>query len=253
MLKGKKIVVAGSGGLLGSQTVKQLLLQNANVLAVDNNYQGMIDRLVNQDIDISHSQLTLMPLDLTNEQEVTGFFNDVTDLDGAVNCTYPRNKNYGRDFLEVKLNDFNENVNLHLGAAFLFTQQCAAYFLREKKWFSLVNIASIYGVIAPKFTIYEHTPMTMPVEYAAIKSAIIHLNKYVASYVANSNFRINSVSPGGIFDNQPSSFLEAYKKNSLGRGMLDVNEVTGAILFLLSDFSKYINGQNLIVDDGFSL
>ena len=69
----------------------------------------------------------------------------------------------------------------------------------------------------------------------------------------NSDFRINSVSPGGIFDNQPEIFLSEYKKHTLGKGMLNVDDVSGAISFLLSEHSRYINGQNIVVDDGFSL
>ena len=95
--------------------------------------------------------------------------------------------------------------------------------------------------------------MTTPVEYAAIKSALIHLSKYVVNYVSDSKFRINCVSPGGIFDNQPEDFINAYKANTYGNGMLDVSDVCGGILFFLSEQSKFANGQNLIIDDGFSI
>lgn len=93
----------------------------------------------------------------------------------------------------------------------------------------------------------------MPVEYAAIKSGLLHLNKYAVKYVSNSYFRINSVSPGGIFDSQPAAFLEAYKKKTHGAGMLDVRCMVGSIVYLLSDQSKFVTGQNIVVDDGFSL
>ncbi|MCL7896024.1 SDR family oxidoreductase, partial [Escherichia coli] len=86
-----------------------------------------------------------------------------------------------------------------------------------------------------------------------IKSAILHLNKYVVSYVNDSKFRINCVSPGGIFDSQPEEFLKAYKANTHGEGMLHVKEIIGSIMFLLSEQSQYVTGQNIIVDDGFSL
>lgn len=253
MLNEKKILIVGAGGLLGKQVVKDLLQHQATIIATDINIQGMQGKLAEHDVDILNGNLTCLSLDLNNEQQVKNFFQELDYLDGVVNCTYPRNKNYGRHFFEVSLNDFNENISLHLGSSFLLTQQCAALFLRAKHPLSLVNIASIYGVIPPKFSIYEDTTMTMPIEYAAIKSAIIHINKYVANYVNHSDFRVNSVSPGGIFDNQPNAFVEQYKKCTLGTGMLDVSNITGAILFLLSDYSKYMNGQNLIVDDGFSL
>ncbi|PSV57051.1 flagellin modification protein A, partial [Photobacterium profundum] len=197
--------------------------------------------------------LSLVPLDVTNEAEVKAFFATQVGITGAVNSTYPRNSTYGAHFFDVSLQSFNENLALHLGSAFLFTQQCAAYFQDKLEPFSLVNISSIYGVVAPKFDIYDNTPMTMPVEYAAVKSAILHLNKYAAAYVNDSRFRINCVSPGGIFDHQPDAFLDAYKGNTHGAGMLDVDEIIGSIMFLLSEQSKFVTGQNIIVDDGFSL
>nr|WP_309545116.1 SDR family oxidoreductase [Legionella pneumophila] len=78
-------------------------------------------------------------------------------------------------------------------------------------------------------------------------------SKYVTKYISDSNFRVNTVSPGGIYDNQQQAFLHAYQQKSFGKGMLNVHDVTGSILFLLSEHSRYVNGQNLIVDDGFSL
>ena len=252
-LEKQKILIIGAGGLLGAKFVKIALNHGAEVLAVDLNVDLMRDKLKQLQIDLNSSNLRLEHLDITNEQGVKSFFAEQKGLTGAVNCSYPRNKTYGAHFFDVSLESFNENMSMHLGSAFLFTQQCAAYFKEHKTPFSLVNISSIYGVIAPKFEVYNDTPMTMPVEYAAIKSAILHLNKYVSAYVNDSRFRINSVSPGGIFDNQPSAFLDAYKKNTHGEGMLDVEDVLGAIMFLLSQQSKFITGQNIIVDDGFSL
>lgn len=163
------------------------------------------------------------------------------------------NKTYGRKLFDVTLASFNENLSLHLGSSFLISQQAAQFLCDKKKPVSMVNISSIYGVIAPKFNIYDNTQMTMPVEYAAIKSALLHLNKYIVAYVNNSGFRINSVSPGGILTTNQLNFVRHIEKNTHGTGMLDVNEMTGSIVFLLSDQSRYVTGQNIIVDDGFSL
>lgn len=254
LLENKTILVAGAGGLLGTRLVSALLKQGAHVIAADIHVEPMRERLASLGVDLEDEKLRCCDLDVTKEESVKAFFNQQTQqIDGAVNATYPRNKTYGKHFFDVSLESFNENLSLHLGSAFLFTQQSAAYFKRHQQPFSLVNISSIYGVIAPKFEIYNNTPMTMPVEYAAIKSAIQHLNKYVVSYVNDSRFRINCVSPGGIFDHQPEAFLQAYKEKTHGAGMLDVEEVIGSVLFLLSEQSRYVTGQNIVVDDGFSL
>jgi NAD(P)-dependent dehydrogenase (short-subunit alcohol dehydrogenase family) len=253
MFKHKTILVAGAGGLLGSNLVLALIEQGASVIAADINRQVMTSRLEALAGFNATDKLTIIELDLNDSDAVKLFFQSVEGLDGAVNCAYPRNKHYGAKLFDVELEHFNENVSLHLGATFLFMQQCAAYFEREKHPFSLVNISSVYGVIAPRFEVYENTAMTMPVEYAAIKSGVIQLSKYLTAYVSNSLFRSNCVSPGGIFDNQPQAFLEKYKAHCMGKGMLDIGDVTGTVLFLLSENAKYVNGQNIVVDDGFSL
>lgn len=253
MLEGKKIVVAGAAGLLGAQLVHKLIQQGAEVIAIDRDLISLNDKLSKSGVDINSPALQKFILDLSEESAVIKFFDLAEGITGAVNCSYPRNKNYGKHFFEVAQADFNENISLNLGSSFLFMQQCAAYFKRVQSDFSLVNISSIYGIVAPKFDVYENTKMTMPVEYAAIKSALLHLSKYVVAYVADSRFRVNSVSPGGIFDHQPSDFLEAYKCQTLGKGMLDVDDVIGSIVYLLSDYARYVNGQNIVVDDGFIL
>jgi NAD(P)-dependent dehydrogenase (short-subunit alcohol dehydrogenase family) len=114
-------------------------------------------------------------------------------------------------------------------------------------------MSSIYGVVAPRFGVYEGTEMTMPVEYALIKSGIIHLTKYIAGYHRGMGIRCNCISPGGIRAGQPETFIARYNAHGTNKGMLDPQDVSGALLFLLSDASAYVNGQNIVVDDGWTL
>jgi NAD(P)-dependent dehydrogenase (short-subunit alcohol dehydrogenase family) len=95
--------------------------------------------------------------------------------------------------------------------------------------------------------------MTMPVEYAAIKSAVIHLTRYLAQYPKGAGIRVNALSPGGVLGQQPASFLERYRGYASDKGMLDPGDLNGTLLFLLSEAAQYINGQNIVVDDGWSL
>ena len=143
-------------------------------------------------------------------------------------------------------------MSLNLGGMFLASQQAAVYF-KNQGYGTIINIASVYGVIAPKFEIYDGTAMTMPAEYAAIKSAVIHLSKYIAKSLKGMHIRVNCISPGGILDHQADAFLKAYGDKCLNRGMLDASDINGTLVFLLSQASKDINGQNIIVDDGFTL
>ena len=253
LLENKVILVAGAAGLLGSRVVEQLLQHGAHVIASDLSCERVEQQLVKLGVDTAANNIAIRTLNLLDKQEVCTFFQSLDTLDGAVNCSYPRNKTYGKHFYDVDVDSFNDNVSLHLGSAFLFTQQCAAYFERTKHSLSVVNMSSIYGVIAPRFDVYDNTPMTMPVEYAAIKSAIQHISRYAAAYVDNSLFRVNCVSPGGILDGQPVEFLKAYQSYTHGKGMLDSKDVVGPVVYLLSDLSRHMTGQNLIVDDGFTL
>jgi NAD(P)-dependent dehydrogenase (short-subunit alcohol dehydrogenase family) len=253
MLKDKVIVITGGLGLLGKNLALELINQGAIVIITDIMDKNKVLNQLN--LKEKHN-LEYIQMDITSLDSIQNCIKYVSEkykkIDALINSAYPRNKNYGRKFEEVTYEDFCENVNMHLGGYFLISQQFALYF-KKQGYGNIINISSIYGVIPPRFEIYEGTNMTMPVEYAAVKSAIIHLTKYMAKYFRGYNIRFNCVSPGGILDNQPEIFLKNYKKYCLNKGMLDVEDVIGSILFLLSDESKFINGQNIVVDDGFSL
>ena len=241
MLKDKVIVITGGAGLIGQEFVKAVEEQNGIAIVADINRQNSADSV---------------QLDITSKESLSDCIEYLDKkygkIDAVVNNAYPRNKNYGKHFFDVEYSDFVENLGLNLGGYFLTSQQFAKYF-KEQGYGNIINISSIYGVVAPKFEIYDNTPMTMPVEYSAIKSGLIHLTKYMAKYLKGTNIRVNTLSAGGIFDSQPKEFLEAYREKCLNKGMLDKSDLKGTLIYLLSDMSEYVNGQNIIVDDGFTL
>jgi NAD(P)-dependent dehydrogenase (short-subunit alcohol dehydrogenase family) len=256
MLKDKVIVITGGLGLLGREFVSAIVRNQGIAIIADVN-EAVGEQVISQlNLEESKANIVFHPLDITSKQSITEMVDVISTrhgrIDALVNNAYPRNKNYGKHFFDVQYNDFCENINLNLGGYFQTSQQLAIYFQKQGHG-NIINIASIYGVIAPKFEIYQNTQMSVPVEYAAIKSAIIHLSMYMAKYFKGMNIRVNTLSPGGILDNQPSDFLDAYKSQCLSKGMLDKSDLNGALLFLLSDMSAYVNGQNIVVDDGFSI
>ena len=105
----------------------------------------------------------------------------------------------------------------------------------------------------PKFDHYQGTSLTSPIEYSAIKSGIISITRWLAKYYKNQNIRVNCISPGGILDHQPISFLEKYRNSCTNIGMLNAKDLVSTISLLLSSQSRAINGQNIIIDDGWSL
>lgn len=256
MIKSKVVLITGGAGLLGQVFVKSVIQNQGIAIIADINAE--IGESVKNTLskELNSENIDFVLLDITSkeslQQTIAYLDKKYGRIDALVNNAYPRNKHYGRNLFDVEYEDFCENLSLNLGGYFLTSQQFANYF--QKQGFgNIVNISSIYGVIAPKFEIYSDTSMTMPVEYAAIKSGLIHLTKYMAKYFKGMNIRVNAISPGGILNNQSQEFLDKYNHYGMSKGMLEANDIKGSLLFLLSDMSLYVNGQNLIVDDGWTL
>jgi len=256
MLRNKVIIITGGAGLLGRSFVRCVAEHGGIAVIADINKKTGSKLLRDLQSASLNKEGMFIELDITSKESIISMIealhNKYDRIDALVNNAYPRNQNYGRKFEEVTYEGFCQNVSVHLGGYFLASQQLAQYF-KKQRFGSIINIASIYGVIAPRFSIYENSAITMPVEYAAIKSAIIHLTKYMAQYFKGSSIRVNCISPGGILDGQPEEFLLRYNKLAATKGMLDPKDLQGTLLFLLSDMSVFINGQNIIVDDGWTL
>ena len=256
MLKDKVVVVTGGAGLIGQEFVRAIIEQNGIAIIADiNKNEGQ--RVSNELSDkLKSNKIVFFELDITSKKSVQKCIsyldNKYGRIDALVNNAYPRNKNYGRHFFDVEYDDFVENLGMNLGGCIIPSQLFSLYF-QNQGYGNIINISSIYGVISPKFEIYDNTEMTMPVEYAAIKSGMLHLTKYMAKYFKGKSIRVNAISPGGILDSQPEEFLKKYNQECSTKGMLNGCDLNGTLVFLLSDMSAYINGQNIIVDDGFTL
>ena len=256
-LNKKIIVVTGGAGLIGRSFVESVIQHNGIAVIADMNQEEGI-KLCNQlnEKTEKNEPARFVKLDITDKKSIEKLLQELSheykQIDALINNAYPRNKNYGRQFFDVEYADFCENTNLHIGGYFLASQQFGDYF-RKQGWGNIINMASIYGVMPPRFEIYDNTSMSMPVEYAAIKASILHLTRYMAKYFKGMNIRVNAISPGGIIDGQAESFLKAYNSHCSTKGMLEPGDLQGTLLYLLSDLSQFVTGQNLIIDDGFSL
>ena len=256
-LKNKTVIITGGAGLIGSAFSGECARCKANVVVVDIDEKKGNELVEQIKKETENSNIMFQRCDITNTNDILNLIdmtlNKFGKIDALVNNAYPRNKNYGRKFEDIIYEDFCENVNMHLGGYFLITQQVAKVMIKQNHG-NIVNMASIYGFSVPRFEIYEGTDMTMPVEYAAIKGGIINLTKYLASCLGKYNIRVNSISPGGVFNNQPESFVKKYsEKVVLGKRMANTDDIVGVLIFLLSNASKYITGQNIVVDGGWSL
>ena len=134
----------------------------------------------------------------------------------------------------------------------MISQKSIKCFLKQG-YGNLILFSSIQGINAPKFSHYKNTKMSSPIEYSAVKAGIINMTKYLAKMNKGKNIKINCISPGGILDKQPKSFKKKYQDSCLSKGLLDGKDLNGLVHFLVSERSNFINGQNLIIDDGWSL
>ena len=172
-------------------------------------------------------------------------------IDGLVNGAYPRTADWGAKFEEVPYESWQKNVDMQLNAVFLLCQKVLAV-MKAQGSGSVVNFGSIYGVVGNDFTIYEAYGGTSPAGYAAIKGGIINFSRYLASYFGPYGVRVNCVSPGGVFDNQRTEFVEAYCHKSPLKRMARPEEMAPGVAFLLSDESSFITGHNLMIDGGWT-
>ena len=241
-IKNKVIVVTGGNGLLGKELIDYL----HKVEAVP----------INLEIGVtSNPNLNLYHCDVTSkrsvENAISAIFNKYGRIDGWVNNAYPRTDDWANIFENIAVESWAKNVDLQLNSVFICCQ-CVLSLMSKQGNGSIVNMSSIYGVLGPDFSVYNNTSMTMPAAYSAIKGGVINLTRYLASYYGPKGIRINSVSPGGIFNNQDQNFVNNYTKKVPMRRMGLPKDIAPSIAFLLSDDANYITGHNLMVDGGWS-
>jgi NAD(P)-dependent dehydrogenase (short-subunit alcohol dehydrogenase family) len=241
-IKDKVIVVTGGNGLLGKQMVSTFREHGAIVIAADIYFevQGPDDFII--DITVEDSV----------KNGVAAIVNKYKKIDGWVNNAYPRTKDWGNKFENIPLESWRKNVDMHLNGYFLCCQVVLEQ-MKKQGFGSLINMSSIYGLVGPDFTVYEGTEMTMPAAYSAIKGGLNNFTRYLASYYGAFQIRVNTVSPGGIFDNQPESFVNNYNKKVPMKRMGSPKDIVSAVVYLLTDEASYVTGHNLVIDGGWSI
>jgi NAD(P)-dependent dehydrogenase (short-subunit alcohol dehydrogenase family) len=148
-------------------------------------------------------------------------------------------------------------MSVNIDGMFLMAKKCGKHMLDHGKGGSIVQTASIYGIMAPDQRIYENSEymgveINTPAVYSASKGAVIALSRYLAAYWGSKNIRVNTLTPGGVESGQNEEFTSRYSERvPMGR-MAHANEMVGALVYLASDASSYVNGQNIVVDGGLS-
>lgn len=249
VLNDKIAVVTGGAGLIGRAISLGLAQAGAKVYIAD------IDKNAGKKLENINNRCHWINLNITDKNSINLCINKIVKIDKKIdiwiNCAYPRTKDWGSKFEDITHESLRKNVDMHLNGYFLCCQQIAKQMKKQKNG-SIINFGSIYGIVGPDFSIYKGTNMTVSAAYSAIKGGIINFTRYLATYLAKYGVRVNAICPGGIFDNQPISFIKKYeRKTPLGR-MGQPEDIAGPVIFLASDSSSYITGQILIVDGGWT-
>jgi len=242
-MKDKVIIVTGGSGLLGKAILHDLKSKGAIV--------------INLDIAPFRNDCHFINCDITNDASIKDSINIVLEkygkLDGFVNNAYPRTKDWGKKSFDLIDSDsWRTNIDWQLNSYFVCCQEAIKIMLKKKNG-SIVNMASIYGVVGYDFTIYKGTNINPPAVYSAIKGGLINLTRFLASKYGEKGIRVNCVSPGGIYNNQPRTFVKAYEEKIPLKRMANPEDIAPGVSFLLSDEAKYITGHNLIIDGGWTI
>jgi len=252
MLNNLIVAISGGAGRIGSAFSKSVVENGGKVIIGDIN----VDRGNQLILELGDDFALFFEGNLTEpliiNQMIQKGKEKFGNIDAAVHCAYPISKQWGTRFEDLKSEGLEKDLFNQLGGAILFSQQMIKYF-RDQGHGNLVHLSSIQGLSAPKFEHYQGTNMVSPIEYSAIKAGIISITQYLAKYCRGSNIRVNCISPGGIFDDQPDSFVKKYNADCNSKGLLDSEDLNGTLIYLLSEQSRYMSGQNITIDDGWSL
>ncbi len=256
-LKGRVALITGGAGHIGMALGGALAELGAQIVVLDRRYEDCA-KAVNK-LESDHS-IPCFPLqaDLSRTEHLKSIpheaLKQVDRIDILVNCAaYVGTtdlKGWSAPFAEQDPAVFQESLRVNLTGTFALTQAFAPL-LEKNGTGSVINVSSIYGVVGPDFKLYENTEMGNPAGYAAAKGGLIQLTRWLSTALP-PKVRVNSLSPGGVARNQPSSFTDQYiKKAPLGR-MATEEDFKGAIAYFASDLSAYVTGQNLVVDGGWT-
>lgn len=244
-LQNKVIIITGCNGQLGSSLVSIFLELGSIVIGIDNLKKSKIKK----------KNFYFYNCDISSQPKVQSLFKKLFLKFKNVYCLI---NNAGISIFEPfelrKSKDLDKVINVNLKGTFF----CIQNFIKQKKSKtvrSIINISSIYSLISPDPKIYARGDRKNSEIYGATKAGINQMTKYFAVHLSKKNIRVNSVSPGGIFNNknpQSTRFIKKYSNlNPMGR-MAQIDEIAGAIIYLASASSSYINGHNIVIDGGMS-
>ncbi len=265
-LTGRVAVLTGGAGMLGRQYTRTLLEAGARVVVADLSGEQAA-AAASAAMDDAGGEAISWGVDVRRKDDVQRMTDEVNKRFGRIDILInnaaidPKLDSAVADKLSNTFEDYplelwQASLDVNLTGALLCCQAAGKVMLAQGSGV-VVNVCSTYGVVAPDQRLYRREgeaeqKLFKPVAYAVTKAGIAHLTRYLAAYWGGQGIRVNTLTPGGVYHAQDDEFVARYAaRTPLGR-MASVNEMNGAMLFLVSDASTYMNGANLIVDGGWT-
>ncbi len=265
-LTGRVAIVTGGVGLLGAEFCRTLAEAGAAVVVVDLNASA--SKATADTLTESGYKALAIPTDITQPDSVHALVEKTLStlgrLDILVNSAAldpkfdPDAVNKGiapGAFEDYPLDLWNSALNVNLTGMFLMTQACVKPMIEQGKKGSIINICSTYGLNGPDQRIYLKDGKRVafkPVYYTVTKAGVMGFTKYLAADYAGTDIRVNALTPGGVFNNHEDYFVKNYSAKTIIGRMAQKDEMNGALLFLASDASSYMTGNNVVVDGGWT-
>lgn len=255
-ISGRVIILTGACGLLGIEYAKELSRLGAHVVLSDLDFDKCKKLEVFLKKEYGTSPLAIRT-NVADSQSVKNMVNDVfkkfSKIDVLINNAvfYGIDKSSKKNFEDYPISLWNKSLEVNLTGMFLCSQEVGKIMKKQKKG-SIINISSTYGMVAADQRIYGKSGINSTVAYATTKGAVFNFTRYLASYWNRTGIRVNTLTLGGVINNQDPCFVKKYSyKTMLGR-MAKKNEYVSAIVFLASEASSYMTGSNLVIDGGWT-
>jgi NAD(P)-dependent dehydrogenase (short-subunit alcohol dehydrogenase family) len=262
-LSGRTAVVTGGAGLLGRQFCKTLAEAGAQVVVVDLNEDAAGQTAAG--LSEAGYQVVAAPTNVTDpgsvKRMVETALSNFGRLDILVNSAAldpkfdPQQQGkHANSFEEYPLEAWNQALEVNLTGMFLCCQAAVRPMVEQGKG-SIINICSTYGLAGPDQRIYQREgqpPQYKPVYYSVTKAGVLGMTRYLATYYAGTEIRVNALTPGGVYNNHDETFVQNYAYRTVVGRMARIDEMNGGLLYLASDASSYMTGSNLVIDGGWT-
>lgn len=254
-LTNKVVLITGGYGFLGKAITESLLYHEAIVYVLGKN-QTKYSEAFKSIVDKEKTRLHFVSCDVSKTEAIESCFKDIAQKEGKIdvlinNAFYSK----GQSPEQMTDEDWQYGIDGSLSSVFRCIRSSIPYFKTQGNG-KIINVSSMYGVIAPQFDVYKRHPEFLnPPHYGAAKAGIIQLSKYYASYLGELNINVNSVTPGPFPSDtvkQQKDFITALEQKTALKRIGLPEDLAGAFIFLASEASNYVTGQNIIVDGGWT-